>query len=150
MPPSSFFSENENVVLQNYEFWLPKPSWGPENVQNRLAETSRGPQNGQNRVPEGPQRRPRSPEGLAKGPQGVNLTPPRPPKSVLGGISGPPRTLRNLQNPYVSLRKSMIFEFGPGAVRRCPQTRPVTQEKDPTGPKFAAWRQGPGPGGKSF
>ena len=44
----------------------------------------------------------------------------------------------------------MIFEFGPGAVLRRPQTRSLTQKRDPAGPKVYHWRQGPKPGGKSF
>ena len=80
----------------------------------------------------------------------VNLTPPRPSKPLLGAILGPPRTLWNLQNPYVSLRKSMIFEFGPGAVLSRPRTRSLTPQRDPAGPKVYNWRQGPTSGGKSF
>ena len=149
LPPCSFFRKLKCCITK-YKFWPPKPFWGPENGQNRSPETSRGPPNGQNRAPEGPRRRPRSPEGPSKGYQGVNLTPPRPSKSLSGAILGLPRTVRDPQNPYVSLRKTMIFEVGPNAVRTRPQTRSRTPKRGPTGPKVSQWRQGTLPGGKTF
>ena len=152
MLPSSFLRKIKMLCYKTTNVWPPKPPWGPESNQNQLPEASRGPQNGQNRAPEDPQRRPRGPQGPSKGSPDANLTPPRSPKLLLGPILGPPRTLRNLQNPSVSLRKTMISEFGPGAIRSRPRTRSrtLTPQRDPAGPKLDPWRQGPPSGGKSF
>ena len=63
---------------------------------------------------------------------------------------GTPRTLGGVQNLPISLRKSMIFEFGPNVVRRPLHTRFRCPQGAPAEPKLGHWRQGPRSGGKSF
>ena len=100
--------------------------------------------------PRGPPKTPTITLRTLQGPPRGQLDAPRPSKSLSGAILGSPGTMRNLQNPYVSLRKTLIFQFGPNAVRTRPQTRSLTPKRGPTGPKVGEWRQGTPPGGKTF
>ena len=115
------------------------PQRPPGDPQMAKMESQRAP----NDVHDHPKDPPRAPKGSTRRPRG----PPSLSSERFWVPRGPCGAFKILT---FSLRKSVVFEFGPGAVRRRPQTRSLTPERDPAGPKLAKWRQGPPPGGKSF
>ena len=121
MPPSSFFPDNENVLLQNYTFWLPKPSWGPENGQNRLPGSSRGPPKWSKSSPRGPPKAPTITLRTLQGPPRGQLDASEALQVSLGSDFGSPADPAEPSKPYRFLKENIKFRVW----TRCgPKTRP--------------------------